>query len=80
MKITVAVNERGQRVGDSHPRAKLTNREVDLLLQLREEEGWSYNQLADKFEISKSGVRRICNGTARCQCVVRFKVVEVDIV
>lgn len=77
MKITVAVNERGQRVGDSHPKAKLTNGEVDLLLMLRDE-NWSYAQLADKFEISKSGVRRICKGTARCQAAVRFKVIEVS--
>jgi hypothetical protein len=77
MKIFLAVNERGLRVGEDHPAARLTNGEVDLLLALREE-GWSYGRLAEKFDISKSGARKICKGQTRCQYPVRFKAVHVS--
>lgn len=76
MKRTVGVNELGLRVGEDHVNAKLTNHEVDLLLELRAQD-WSYQQLADKFDLSKSGVRKICKGVNRCQQPSRFKVVHV---
>lgn len=72
----VGVNDRGLRVGDSHHNARLTDGEVDLLLALRDE-GWSYQALAEKFEISKSGVRHICRGRNRCQAPSRYKRVHV---
>lgn len=75
MKRTVGVNELGLRVGEDHVNARLTNHEVDLLLELRAQ-GWSYQQLADKFDLSKSGVRKICKGVNRCQQPSRFKVVH----
>lgn len=77
MKRTVGVNERGIRVGEDHQNARLTDAEVDLLLELREEHGWSYNALADKFEISKSGARKICKGQTRSQRPERYKTVHV---
>lgn len=76
MKRTVGVNELGLRIGEDHVNAKLTNHEVDLLLELRGQ-GWSYQQLADKFDLSKSGARKICKGVNRCQQPSRFKVVHV---
>lgn len=76
MKRTVWVNEHGLRVGEDHQNAKLTNAEVDLLLALRDE-GWSYRQLALKFEISKSSARDFCKGRRRCQVLVRCKTVRV---
>ena len=51
-------NHCGLRSGDSHPKAKLTNQEVDRLRDMYDE-GWSYNQLSVVFEISKSGVAKI---------------------
>lgn len=76
MKKTVAINDRGLRVGEDHQNAKLTNSEVDLLLTLRDE-GWSYLRLAEKFDISKSHARYICKGRWRCQCADRWKTVHV---
>lgn len=73
-KRTVAINERGLRIGEDHQGAKLTNAEVELLLSLREQ-GWSYRQLAEAFEVSKSAVRWYCIGGRRCQLAVRFKTV-----
>lgn len=72
----VGVNDRGLRVGDSHHNARLTDGEVDLLLALRDE-GWSYQALADKFEISKSGARWICRGRNRCQVATKYKTVPI---
>lgn len=51
--------------GENHHHAVLTDHEVDLLLQLREDTSWGYLRLAKKFEISKSHVRRIIKGQAR---------------
>lgn len=76
MKRTICTNERGNRVGESHPNAKLTDAQVAQLLALREE-GWSYGRLAAVFEVSKSAVRWYCIGGRRCQLVMGVKVVHV---
>lgn len=68
----VAVNERGLRVGQDHQRAKVTNREVELIRQLRED-GMSYRVLASKFELSTSTLWAICNFVKRAQAPVRWK-------
>lgn len=76
------LNERGNRIGESNPRAELSDHEVDLLLQMREErdpEGkplYSYGWLAAKFEVPKSTVSDICLGRRRCQAAVRTKVLD----
>lgn len=74
--IRVAVNEIGRRIGHDHHRAKLTNGEVDLILDLRDE-GWSYLEIARKFEISKCTVRDIIKGRRRAQYAVSFKLITI---
>ena len=68
----VAINDQGQRIGESHPRAVLSDHEVDLMLALREE-GYSYRWLGEKFEIHKTHAWRICTGQKRGQVPARFK-------
>ena len=68
----VAVNEKGQRIGEDHPRAVLSDHEVMLLLELRDE-GYSLAWLAAKFEISRFHTWRICTGRKRSQTAARFK-------
>ena len=51
MRKIVAVNEHGRRIGESHPRAKLTDHEVDLIRELAEQ-GLTHEQIARKFELS----------------------------
>lgn len=66
----VATNERGLRIGQDHPNAKLTDLEVDALLRDRGPEEaplMSYTQLAKKYGISKSGARYIISGDRRGQ-------------
>lgn len=68
----IAVNDRGLPVGESHPRAVLTDHEVGLLLELRAE-GFSLAWLATKFEVSKSCVAKICRGEHRAQIPVGWR-------
>lgn len=68
------LNERGRIVGQGHPLARLTDREVELLLELREA-GWTYAELAHTFEVSKSSVAMIVRGERRAERAVRWKVV-----
>ena len=68
----LAVNENGLAIGESHPRAVLTDHEVDLLLELRGE-GISYGRLAVIFEVSKSCVAKICRGEHRSQIAVGYR-------
>ncbi len=67
-----AVNERGHIIGEDHPRAVLTNAEVDVVLELRAE-GWSFGRLAKHMDVSKACIARICWGTRRAQYPVAFK-------
>lgn len=71
----VAVNEAGYRIGEDHPAAKLTNHEVELILELREQ-CMSYGDIARKFDISKSQVRNICKGLKRCQAPWQWRRVK----
>ena len=51
--------------GQLHHKARLSDREVELLRHMREVDGWSYGQLSKKFEISKDCVVRICQYRTR---------------
>ena len=51
--------------GQLHPKAILTDHEVELLRRLREEEGGTYNHLAKQFEISKNYVVCLCTYRTR---------------
>lgn len=68
----VGVNGLGLPVGEGHPRAVLTDEEVYLLLELRGE-GFSYEWLAEKFEVSKGCVQKICTGLRRAQVPVAWR-------
>ena len=73
MKKTKAVNAGGLPIGEDHPRAKLCNHDVDLILDLRAEvkpngdHVWSYGALARMFDCSKSQIRNIVLGRQRAQ-------------
>lgn len=69
----LAVNELGIRIGEDHQRAKLTNIEVDRLLDLHEEDGVGYRRLAEMFGVSKRTVRDICAYRKRCQHAAEFR-------
>ena len=68
----VALNDRGRRVGETHPRAELSDHDVELVFELRAQ-GFSLGWLAVKFEISKSQVGRILRGEQRHQAVLKWR-------
>jgi DNA invertase Pin-like site-specific DNA recombinase len=75
MSKLVGVNERGLRVGQDHQRAKVTDRDVELIRQMHDE-GMSYRVLASKFELSTSTLWAICNFVKRAQPAVRWKSIK----
>lgn len=75
----VSYNARGNRIGESNPKAKLTNHEVDLMREMRDEvlpdgrNRYSLSDLADHFHMPKSTVQDICSGRRRAQTPARVK-------
>lgn len=72
----MGVNESGQRIGEDHQGAVLTNEQVDFIFQLHDDEdgpGWGYDRIATALECSKSLVRRILKGEIRNQIPARYK-------
>lgn len=74
MRRLVAVNDRGLRVGEDHPQAKLTDHEIEIIRHLHLD-GWGYGAIALKFEVSKSQVRNIVKGRKRGQTAMGVRVV-----
>lgn len=78
----VGVNENGQRVGEDHPRAKLTNHEIDLIRELAEERDargrrvWGRRRLARKFDCSTWTIQSILEERCRLQTAVEFRRVK----
>jgi DNA-binding transcriptional regulator YiaG len=73
-KVFIAVDENGLRIGETHPKAKLTDAQVDEMRDLREEQGWSYDQLATHFGVPKITVAKICTYERRASTIARWKV------
>lgn len=61
----VGVDDRGYRVGQDNPNAKLTDHEVDLIRELHEGGGLSMREIAEKFEVAKSTIVGIVNFNRR---------------
>jgi hypothetical protein len=79
---TIAFNASGRRVGDTHHNARLTDGEVELVLEMHKpadgKPGMGYKAIATKLDVSKSLIRNICKGTARWQLPVRWRKVYVS--
>lgn len=69
--VFVPLNSEGRRIGEAHPGAKLLDREIDIVFELRES-GMSYSQIAAKMGISKSCVAHVIKGRRRCQLPERW--------
>lgn len=69
----IQFSESGNRIGESNPKAVLTDHEVGLLLDLREQ-GYTYRWLSEKFEIPMVSVKSICSGRTRGIAAVRVTV------
>ncbi len=54
-----------KRYGENHPAATLTDKEVETVRKLREDEHLTYDQIAAIMECSKSTVAGICQNRRR---------------
>ncbi len=72
----VAVNARGCRIGQDHPRAKLSDDDVGVIFDLLDE-GLSYGEIAKKFDVGRACIQKIANGSRRCQRAERYLLVSV---
>jgi len=68
----VSVNERGQRVGESHPRSRLTDVEIDTMFAMHKR-GCTIAEIARWFGRSKSHVWGILRHRKRNQLAVVWK-------
>lgn len=71
-----SVNDAGRVIGEHHHKAKLSDEDIELILELRDA-GLSYGQIAAKFDdeprVSKTQVWNVCNGVRRRQTVMGHK-------
>lgn len=58
-KRVASVNDAGHVIGQDHHRARLTDHDVDLMRELRDD-GMTLSEIASKFECSKTQVSDIC--------------------
>lgn len=72
----VHVNEHGRRIGESHPRAKISDADVDRICEMADEaiaggrpKMQVYAWLAEKFEIHPRTVKKYVYGEKRAQTV-----------
>lgn len=67
-----AVNDVGRVIGEHHHSAKLSDDDIELILELRDA-GLSYGQIAAKFDdeprIHRQTVYDICSGRRRSQTI-----------
>ena len=67
---TVCLNENSRRIGESHPGAKLMDREIEQVFALLEA-GFTRAEVAIKFDVSVHCIAHIACGRRRGQAVAR---------
>lgn len=71
-KVRVNTNDAGFVIGQDHPKAKLSDDDVDLIRELHEDQNFGYAKLAwlftrkTKGKVSKGYIRDICTYRRRC--------------
>ncbi|MBR0568376.1 hypothetical protein J5J83_19820 [Azoarcus sp. L1K30] len=73
---------KGYRVGEAHPRALLTEAEIDQMVEDRGPDNaprMSYSMLAARYRVSKSCVRDILNGNRRGRVCGEKRYVKLEI-
>lgn len=78
MRKVIPLNEAGRRIGEGHPRAKLTGAHVAVILALRQL-GLTYAAIAEKLDDIPGGVswltvRDVCTQRNWNHTVARYKV------
>jgi len=68
----VQIGEYGKRIGETHGMAKLSDHEIDLVRQLKEQ-GMPAGEIAEKFEVSKRYVYKLVNYERRASIVAEYR-------
>ena len=71
----VAVGDQNRWVGEDHPRAKLSNRQIDAIRDAHEL-GVPYSLLAQLCAVSTHSIGRICRFERRACVALGYKKVE----
>lgn len=69
----IGVSEKGIPIGESSPHAKYTDREIDEVFRLRDEEGLSYGEIGRIMDMPRQTAWAIHAGIRRGHVVARFK-------
>ena len=78
-RVVVAVGETGERIGEDHPKAELTNEQVDRMRDLREDFGMTYTQLAAMYNVTKRSVAAICQYKRRVSTPFGWKTLVMEV-
>lgn len=74
--LEIQYNEKGYRIGQMHHRAKLTDRDVELIFQMQAD-GISLNQISKKMGCCYATVWKVANGFVRGEAVHSIKFMSV---
>lgn len=81
--MRVNVNDMGYVIGQDHPKAKLSDIDVDLIRELHEDYFFSYDKIVWVFrlrstKVSKGFVRDICKYRRRCHTATGVKEMRIS--
>ena len=74
-KVYVALDDRGNRIGETHPNAKLSDAEVDRMRDLYENEKLLPAALATMFNVPVITVKKIVAYDRRATTIARWHVI-----
>jgi hypothetical protein len=57
----VPVNEYGKRIGEGHPRSRLTDEQIDRIRDLHEDHNLTYLQLGEMYSVPRTTIASICS-------------------
>jgi hypothetical protein len=72
-RVYVAINERDNRIGESHPNARIPDAAVEKIRDRHEYDGAGYRQLTQEFSLTLNTIRKLCGYQRRAQTPVRWK-------
>lgn len=78
VKKKIPVGEKGNRIGENHPMAKLSDEMVERIRDLRFDHELTYLQLAQMFGVSKSVIAGYCQFRRRAITPFGWKTLEIQ--
>lgn len=76
--VIVTYNEAGNRIGETHHNARISDAVVDAIRDRHEDEGLGYKAMASIFGLSINTIRKICTYERRAQTPQKWKRTYVD--